>query len=207
MKIERQRYFDENEQQILEEILLHRRDVRGNNFKKEVISKEHIDRILQAALYAPSVGFSQSWEFVLIFDQKIKQAVKVSFQEENENAVHQFSDVKKQEYIKLKLEEITEAPLNIAVFYKPKNESALGQTSMSNVGKYSVVCVIQNIWLMARSLNIGMGWISILNPEKVKKVLNAPIENQLIGYLCFGYTDMFYHKPESKIKKGMLKSF
>ena len=201
MKKERQRYFDENEQQILEEILIHRRDIRGNHFKKEVISKEHIDRILQAALRAPSVGFSQPWEFVLIYDQQTKQAVKASFLEENENAVHQFSDVKKQEYIKLKLEGITEAPLNIAVFYKPKNEPVLGQTSMPNVGKYSVVCAIQNMWLMARSLNIGMGWVSILNPEKVKKVLNAPIENQLIGYLCFGYTDMFYHKPELEIKK------
>ncbi len=201
MTKESQRYFNENEQQLLEEIMLHRRDVRGNNFKKDQISKDDIDRILQAALAAPSVGFSQPWEFVLIHDQETKEAVRDSFQKENEKAVHQFSDVKKQEYIKLKLEGITETPLNIAVFYKPKNEPVLGQTSMPNMGKYSVVCAIQNMWLMARSLNIGMGWVSILDPERVKDILNAPKENQLIGYLCFGYTDMFYNKPELEIKK------
>ncbi|SEB85881.1 cob(II)yrinic acid a,c-diamide reductase [Tenacibaculum sp. MAR_2009_124] len=201
MAQESQRFFNENEQDVLEEILLHRRDVRGNHFKKDSISKEDIDRILQAGLSAPSVGFSQPWEFVLIHDQKTKQAVKASFQQENEKAVHEFTDVKKQEYIKLKLEGVTEAPLNMAVFYKPKNEPVLGQTSMPNMGKYSVVCAIQNMWLMARSLNIGMGWVSILDPEQVKKILNAPSENQLIGYLCFGYTNMFYNKPELEIKK------
>ena len=89
----------------------------------------------------------------------------------------------------------------MAVFYKPKEGPVLGQTSMPNMGKYSVVCAIQNMWLMARSLNIGMGWVCILDPEKVKKVLNAPPENQLIGYLCFGYTDMFYNQPELELRK------
>ncbi|CAM1374657.1 5,6-dimethylbenzimidazole synthase [Tenacibaculum xiamenense] len=201
MTQELQRFFNENEQGILEEILLHRRDVRGNHFKKDIISEENIDRILQAGLSAPSVGFSQPWEFVLIHNEETKEAVRATFQKENEKAVHQFSDVKKQEYIKLKLEGITEAPLNMAVFYKPKKEPVLGQTSMPNMGKYSVVCAIQNMWLMARSLNIGMGWVSILDPEQVKQILNAPSENQLIGYLCFGYTDMFYNKPELELKK------
>ena len=201
MENETQRFFNEEEQQILEEILLHRRDVRGNHFKKNLIAEEDVDRILQAALAAPSVGFSQPWEFVIIYDEKTKEAIRDSFQEENEKAIAQFSDEKQQKYIRLKLEGITESPLNIAVFYKPKNEPVLGQTSMPNMGKYSVVCAIQNMWLMARSLNIGMGWVSILDPEKVKNILNAPKENQLIGYLCFGYTDKFYNKPELEIKK------
>ncbi|WP_299710911.1 5,6-dimethylbenzimidazole synthase [uncultured Tenacibaculum sp.] len=201
MENETQRFFNEEEQQILEEILLHRRDVRGNYFKKDPISEEDVDRILQAALAAPSVGFSQPWEFVIIYDKKTKDAIRGSFQEENEKAIAQFSDEKQQKYIRLKLEGITESPLNIAVFYKPTKEPVLGQTSMPNMGKYSVVCAIQNMWLMARSLNIGMGWVSILDPEKVKDILNSPKENQLIGYLCFGYTDKFYNKPELEIKK------
>lgn len=201
MENESQRFFTASEQQVLEEILLHRRDVRGNHFKKDPIAQEEVNRILQAALAAPSVGFSQPWEFVIIHDEETKKEIRTSFQEENEKAIAQFSDEKQQKYIRLKLEGITESPLNIAVFYKPKNEPVLGQTSMPNMGKYSVVCAIQNMWLMARSLNIGMGWVSILDPEKVKKILNAPTENQLIGYLCFGYTDKFYNKPELEIKK------
>ncbi len=201
MSGEEQRVFTKEEQQLLEEILLHRRDVRGNRFLKTPVTDEVIQKILQAALSAPSVGFSQPWEFVLIKDEATKQAVKATFSEETQKAVVQFADEKQKEYIQLKLEGIVEAPINIAVFYKPKNEPVLGQTSMPNMGKYSVVCAIQNMWLMARALNVGMGWVSILDPQKVKQILNAPAENELIGYLCLGYTDMFYNQPELEIKK------
>jgi 5,6-dimethylbenzimidazole synthase len=201
MKEHPQRIFDDKEQALLEEIMIHRRDVRGNRFLNTPISQESIDRIIEAALAAPSVGFSQPWEFVLIRDQKTKQAVKETFSEETARAAIQFIDEKQKEYIQLKLEGILESPLNMAVFYKPVEGPVLGQTSMPNMGKYSVVCAIQNMWLMARSLNIGMGWVSILDPEKVKQVLGAPEENQLIGYLCFGYTDMFYNQPELELRK------
>ncbi|EZH73492.1 oxidoreductase [Aquimarina atlantica] len=201
MKEHPQRIFNDKEQALLEEIMIHRRDVRGNHFLDTPISQESVNRIIEAALAAPSVGFSQPWEFVLIRDQKTKQAVKETFSEETARAAMQFTDEKQKEYIKLKLEGILEAPLNMAVFYKPADGPVLGQTSMPNMGKYSVVCAIQNMWLMARSLNIGMGWVSILDPEKVKQVLGAPEPNQLIGYLCFGYTDMFYNQPELELKK------
>jgi len=201
MEEQLQRVFTKEEQHLLEEILIHRRDVRGNHFLDTPIPDCDIDTILEAALAAPSVGFSQPWEFVLIKDQTTKQAVKETFSEKTKEAALLFKDQKQKEYIKLKLEGIVESPLNIAVFYKPKEGPVLGQTSMPNMGKYSVVCAIQNMWLMARSLNIGMGWVSILDPEKVKKVLNAPSENQLIGYLCFGYTDMFYNQPELELRK------
>ncbi|MCJ8300873.1 MAG: nitroreductase family protein, partial [Pseudomonadales bacterium] len=59
-----------------------------------------------------------------------------------------------------------------------------------------VVCAVQNMWLMARALNIGLGWVSILDPQKVKQILNAPQQNQLVAYLCLGYVDYFYQNPE-----------
>lgn len=196
-----QRQFTKQEQDVLEDILIHRRDVRGNRFTKQHIEDDALHKIIEAGLSAPSVGFSQPWEFVVIKNEATKLAIKTSFDEETQKAIPQFKDKKQQEYIKLKLEGIMESPLNMAVFYKPKNEVVLGQTAMPNMGKYSVVCAIQNMWLMARSLNIGMGWVSILDPEKVKTILNAPKDNELIGYLCFGYTDMFYNKPELELKK------
>ncbi len=201
METHPQRIFEEAEQELLEDILSHRRDVRGNRFKQDAIPEDAINKIIRAGLLAPSVGFSQPWEFVVIQDNATKKAIKATFVEENEKALSQFTEVQQKDYIQLKLEGITEAPLNMAVFYKPKEGPVLGQTSMPDMGKYSVVCAIQNMWLMARTLNIGMGWVSILNPEKVKQILNAPKENQLIGYLCFGYTDMFYNKPELELKK------
>lgn len=196
-----QHLFTKEEQALLEEIILHRRDVRGNRFTSRPVSEEALDKILFAAMNAPSVGFSQPWEFVVITEQATKEAVKQSFEQENRKAAQLFEDEKQQEYTRLKLDGITEAPLNIAAFYTPSREPVLGQTSMPEVGKYSVTCAIQNMWLMARCLNIGMGWVSILDPEKVKQILKAPEGNVLIGYLCFGYTDMFYSQPELELRK------
>ena len=163
------------------------------------LEERHVDQLLTAALHAPSVGFSQPWEFVLIRDKNTRQQVKESFSEESAAAGNTFTEDRQQEYSRLKLEGILEAPLNIAVFYRPSDKPVLGQASMKETGLYSVVCAIQNMWLMARALNIGMGWVSILDPVKVGRILNAPSGNQLVAYLCLGYTDGFYTQPELEI--------
>ena len=199
--------FSKEEAQLLEQIMRSRRDVRGNRFIDKPISKEVIDQILDAGISAPSLGFSQPWEFVLINDLELRNKVKTSFFEENEKAKELFEGEKLDAYSRLKLEGITESALNIAVFYKPSNHPVLGQTAMEEAGVYSVVCAIQNMWLMARALNVGLGWVSILDPNKVKKVLNAPANRQLIGYLCLRYVDVFYENPElERLKWAKRKS-
>lgn len=200
--------FEQEEVQLLEDIILHRRDVRGNRFTQKEVSADIIQKILFAGVNAPSVGFSQPWEFIVIDDLKVKDQIKASFQEENEKASKQFKGDKGDAYTKLKLEGIVEAPINIAVFYKPSEHPVLGQTSMKEAGIYSVVCAIQNMWLMARALNVGLGWVSILDPNKVKEVLEAPEDRQLIGYLCLGYVDVFYENPElERLKWEKRKNF
>ena len=188
--------FTSNEQQSLAEIIYHRRDIRGNNFLNTPIPQPILDKILHAAALAPSVGLSQPWEFVIIRDQQTKQSIADNHREENERAEQAFKDDKKALYRQLKLEGIKESPINIAVFYKPNTQPILGQNSMPEMGEYSVVCAIQNMWLTARSLNVGIGWVSILNPEKVKATLNAPQENKLIAYLSLGYVKEFLEQPE-----------
>jgi 5,6-dimethylbenzimidazole synthase len=188
--------FTAEEALVLEEIILNRRDVRGNRFLAREVKDEVLDKLLAAAVHAPSVGFSQPWEFVIIKDEAVKKQIKDCFNEENCQAKDFFKTEKQELYTRLKLEGIIEAPINMAVFYVPSAEPVLGQTSMQEAGLYSVVCAIQNMWLMARALNVGMGWVSILNPEKVKNILNAPMQHQLIGYLCIGYVDKFLTRPE-----------
>ncbi len=182
--------------ETLEQIILARRDVRGNRFIDTPVSQKDIDKILFAGVNAPSVGFSQPWEFVVIKDVVIRNKIKESFFEENEKAKQLFKENKADAYTQLKLEGIIESALNIAVFYKPSDHPILGQTTMKEAGVYSVVCAIQNMWLMARALNVGLGWVSILDPNKIKTILNAPEDRQLIGYLCLGHVDKFYENPE-----------
>jgi 5,6-dimethylbenzimidazole synthase len=190
------RYFSNDDQLLLEQVMLHRRDVRGNNFLPDEVPDEIIDRILHSASLAPSVGFSQPWEFVVIRDPAVKRRVSASFDLENEKAAGNFGDEKKEMYARLKLEGIHEAPVNIAVFYKPEKEPVLGQNTMPETGEYSVVCAVQNMWLMSRALNIGLGWVSILDPQAVKSILNAPPHNKLVAYLCIGYVGEFFSTPE-----------
>jgi 5,6-dimethylbenzimidazole synthase len=190
------RTFSHSDQQMLEALMLHRRDIRGNNFRPDPVSDECVNQLLQCASLAPSVGFSQPWEFVVIRDEQVKTQIAANFDRENARAAPAFEDEKQRLYRSLKLEGIREAPVNIAVFYKPSTEPVLGQNSMVEVGEYSVVCAIQNMWLMARAMNLGLGWVSILDPESVKETLNAPAENKLVAYLCLGYVKEFFSAPE-----------
>ncbi|MGS0680313.1 5,6-dimethylbenzimidazole synthase [Shewanella sp. 125m-7] len=190
--------FSANDSLLLTQIMRLRRDVRGNHFLSTPVDDSIIDKLLDAALHAPSVGYSQPWQFVVIRNDAVKQQVHQSFVTANAAGRAQFNGNKNTQYSKLKLEGILEAPVNLAVFYQSQSTPVLGQTSMADMGRFSVVCAIQNLWLMARSLNIGVGWVSIIDPNAVKQALNAPDDSELIGYLCIGYVDEFLAEPELK---------
>jgi 5,6-dimethylbenzimidazole synthase len=85
------------------------------------------------------------------------------------------------------------------VLYKKPNQAILGQTVQKKMGEYSVVCAIQNLWLTARAYNIGIGWVSILRPKKIKEILDISKEYKLVGYLCVGYVENFTEIPELEI--------
>lgn len=188
--------FTDNDRSILANIMKHRRDVRGNHFTDKPLNDDVVQQILDVVQWSPSVGFSQPWEFLVIRDRNVRLEVAQNFEVENDKAVKQFDSSKQEQYQKFKLEGIVKAPVNIAVFYKQSQKAVLGQTSITEVGEYSVVCAIQNMWLMARAMNIGIGWVSIFDREKVEQILNAPSDRKLVAYLCVGYVDEFLDVPE-----------
>ena len=191
--------FGKTEQEVLEKIMVWRRDVRGQRFTSKPVSPDITQALLKAAVLAPSVGYSQPWRFVIVDDIRLKQQVRDSFETANSEASERFhADSRREDYRKLKLEGILEAPINLAVFYDKGKGPVLGQNSMPETGPYSVVCAIQNIWLMARAHNLGLGWVSILDPEEVGQILGAPPETKLIAYLCIGYVDQYAYEPELK---------
>ncbi len=188
--------FTQEDAKKLLEIIKARRDVRGNRFICTPIEDEKVTAILEAGISAPSVGYSQPWKFVLIKDAKTKESIAKNFAHENAKAEEIFQE--RSLYKELKLEGIKEAPINIAVLYEPSQKEVLGMTSMKKMGEYSVVCAVQNMWLMARALNIGIGWVSILDEQKLLKIIQAKEHSQLVAYLCVGYVDKFYEQSELK---------
>ena len=188
--------FNKKDLNLLSKVIASRRDVRGNNFINKKISNKKLNIILNSALHAPSVGYSQPWHFILVNKEK-RDLVYDHFSKSFEKSKDKFLD--KPLYNSLKLEGIKESNINIAVYYKKSTSNILGQTYMKRTGEYSVVCAILNMWLTARALNIGMGWVSILKPKKINKIFNVDKnEYKFIAYLCFGYTKEFYNEPELK---------
>jgi len=188
------RAFDIHAQTLLQTIFSARRDVRGNRFVDAPIDDEVLQKILEAAISAPSVGFSQPWKFVIVQDHAKREEIYNEFVSENAKASKLFEG--NLLYDTLKLEGIKESALNIAVLYKKPTKTVLGQTTQKKMGEYSVVCAIQNLWLMARAYNIGVGWVSILRAKKVKKILGIGDEYKLIGYLTLGHVSEFLDEPE-----------
>lgn len=188
--------FNKKDLFTLRNIIASRRDIRGNNFINKKISNNKLKIILESALNAPSVGYSQPWEFIIVDEEK-KDLVYNHFNKSFEKSKTKFLD--KPLYNSLKLEGIKESAINIAVYYKKSSSNILGQTYMKRTGEYSVVCAILNMWLTARVLNIGMGWVSILKPKKINKIFDIDKNKyKFIAYLCFGYTKEFYSEPELK---------
>ena len=188
--------FKKKDLNLLTKVIASRRDVRGNNFINKKISNKKLNIILNSALHAPSVGYSQPWHFILV-DKEKRELVYEHFNKSFEKSKDKFLD--KPLYNSLKLEGIKESNVNIAVYYKKSTSNVLGQTFMKRTGEYSVVCAILNMWLTARALNIGMGLVSILKPKKINKIFDIDKkEYKFIAYLCFGYTKEFYNEPELK---------
>ncbi len=175
-----------------------RRDVRSHFIKKEV-PDDVLLRILNAAHHAPSVGFSQPWNFVLIKSAQTRRQVKESFVRERERSIGMLEGNDRQEkYSRLKLEGIEESALNVCVTYDPTRFGpfVLGRTSIEDTGVYSVCCAIQNLWLAARAEGVGVGWVSILSNDDLERILAIPAHVKPVAYLCLGYVEEFARKPD-----------
>lgn len=179
------------------ETILNRRDVRSQ-FLPDPIPDDVLARVLTAAHHAPSVGFMQPWDFILISGRDAKAGVKALFDRANAEAAAMFEGEKADLYRRLKLEGILDAPINICVTCDRNRVGpvALGRTHHSEMDIYSAVCAVQNLWLAARAEGLGLGWVSILDHEALRQLLGIPEGIVPIAYLCLGWVSQFHERPE-----------
>ncbi len=188
--------FSNEERNGLYKAIRSRRDIR--RFRPDPIPDDLLQRILVAGHQAPSVGFMQPWNFILISSQETRQRVKKNFEEKNQEQSAKVESVERAGlYRSLKLEGIMESPLNLAITCDHRRDApfVLGRGPMPQTDEYSVCLAIQNMWLAARVEGIGLGWVSILDYDHVSQILGLPEGVKLIAYLCVGYPLEFTEKP------------
>jgi 5,6-dimethylbenzimidazole synthase len=179
-----------------EELIKWRRDVR--RFIQDPVDPKLIAHLLELADLAPSVGLSQPWRFVAVEDKAALAAIIASFERCNADALANYDGENKTLYARLKLEGLREAPVQFAVFCDEgtRNGKGVGRQTMPEMLRYSVVTAVHTFWLAARAFGLGVGWVSILEPEAVRKALDTPDGWTLVAYLCVGYPQEEHTDPE-----------
>ena len=188
--------FDDAFRARLVELLTWRRDVR--RFRPDPLPEGVIEQLLEIAALAPSVGLSQPWRFILVEDRVRRAAVHANFEQANASALAAYEGEESERYARLKLAGLDEAPVHLAVFADRATDQGrgLGRRTMPEMVEYSAVTAIHTLWLAARAHGIGLGWVSILDPAEIIRILDVPADWIFLGYFCLGYPQTEEMTPE-----------
>jgi 5,6-dimethylbenzimidazole synthase len=188
--------FDEAFRLRLHDLFVWRRDVR--RFCVDAVPAGTLERLIEVACLAPSVGLSEPWRFVVVDDPARRAAVREVFRACNDDALGSYAGELAARYATLKLAGLEEAPCQFAVFADSTTAQGhgLGRRTMPETAEYSAVTAISMMWLAARAEGLGMGWVSILDPSRMTQILDVPQAWRFIGYFCLGYPKVESEMPE-----------
>jgi 5,6-dimethylbenzimidazole synthase len=189
--------FDTIARDAVYQAIFTRRDVRSH-FLPEPLDDTMLARLLLAAHHAPSVGYMQPWNFIVIRDRSRREQVRDLFLDARRLEGENIAGDKQALYRKLKLEGICETPLNLCITCdrRRSENSPLGRWHNPEMDLYSTVCAVQNFWLAARAEGIGVGWVSILDSAALKRLLGIPEHVVPVAYLCVGRVSEFAPRPD-----------
>lgn len=186
------RYSDE-ERAAVYRAIRERRDMR--HFLPDPIDPELLRRLLDAAHHAPSVGFMQPWRFVRITSNDLRGQIHALVERERVQTAKALNE-REDEFMKLKVEGILDcAVILVAALCEQRDKAVFGRRTMPEMDLASLACAIQNLWLAARAEGLGMGWVSLFEPEELKSLLAMPADSQPVAILCLGHVEQFYEKP------------
>ncbi|MFC5474663.1 5,6-dimethylbenzimidazole synthase [Paraherbaspirillum soli] len=185
--------FSNEEIAAVYKVIAERRDMR--HFLPDPIEPELMTRLLHAAHLAPSVGFMQPWRFIRITDPALRAAIHQLVEQERINTAHALHE-REDEFMRLKVEGVRECgELLVVALMDRREEYIFGRRTLPEMDLASVSCAIQNIWLAARAEGIGMGWVSLFDPEQLRLLLDMPAGAKPMAILCLGHVEAFYPKP------------
>jgi len=188
--------FDDEFRRKFRELLIWRRDVR--RFLRTPLPPGLLDELLGLSSLAPSVGLSEPWRYIRVETPAVRERITAEFERANAAALSGLTGDRAALYARLKLAGLREAPVHLAVFtdHGTAKGHGLGRQSMPETLDYSVVTAIHTLWLAARTVGVGLGWVSILDPAQVSCILDVPGNWSFTAYLCMGYPEEEMDFPE-----------
>jgi len=189
--------FSDEDRRAVYDVIGKRRDIR--HFRAGApLGDDVLKRILGAAHQAPSVGYSQPWDFVVVRDRARRERIRESFLRVRAAEAVRFPEGERREqYLAYKLEGILDSAVNVCVTVdlRPADEAVLGTTAQPESLRWSACCAVQNLWLAARAEGIGVGWVSIVEPTVLRRELGLPAGIEPVAYLCVGEPVPFRERP------------
>jgi 5,6-dimethylbenzimidazole synthase len=185
--------FTEEEIAAIYRVVALRRDMR--HFLPDPLDEELVERLLAAAHLAPSVGFMQPWRFIRVRSPEVRQQIHAIVDAERRQTANALGE-REDEFMRLKVEGIREcAEVLVVTLTHDRERHVFGRRTLPEMDLASVACAIQNLWLVARAESVGMGWVSLFDPEQLAQLLKLPAGSRPVAVLCLGHVPEFYRKP------------
>jgi len=185
--------YPEGEIAAVYRAIAERRDMR--HFLPDPVEPEQLQRLLQAAHLAPSVGFMQPWRFIRITDRALRKAVHELVETERHKTAAALGE-REEAFLRLKVEGVQECgELLIAALMDQREAHLFGRRTLPEMDLASLACAIQNMWLAACAEGLGMGWVSLFDPDALARLLAIPPGGKPVAILCLGHVAAFYEKP------------
>ncbi|OHV11882.1 5,6-dimethylbenzimidazole synthase [Kushneria phosphatilytica] len=185
--------YSEADRAAIYRVMKERRDMR--HFRPDAIPSDAMQRLLEAAHDAPSVGYMQPWRFIRITDAGLRADLAMLVEKERQRTALALGE-RSGEFLRLKVEGIREcSELWVVALTDDRQQYVFGRRTMPRMDLASASCAIQNLWLAARAEGIGMGWVSLFDPDALAERLAMPATAEPIAILCMGYVNAFYEKP------------
>ncbi|HEV7442651.1 MAG TPA: 5,6-dimethylbenzimidazole synthase, partial [Steroidobacteraceae bacterium] len=176
--------FTDQEIAAIYRVVALRRDMR--HFLPDPLDDALMERLLRAAHLAPSVGFMQPWRFIRVRDRELRKQIYGLVEAERRATARALGE-REDEFMRLKVEGIRECgELLVAALTHEREQHIFGRRTLPEMDLASVACAIQNLWLVARAENVGMGWVSLFEPESLRQLLRMPEGSRPVAILCLG---------------------
>jgi len=185
--------FSPDERAAVYRAIAERRDMR--HFSGGSVAPQLLARLLEAAHQAPSVGLMQPWRFIRISDRTLRGQIQEQVEAERVRTAEALGE-RSDDFMKLKVEGIGDcAEVLVAALMDDREKHIFGRRTLPEMDMASLSCAIQNLWLAARAEGLGMGWVSLFEPQALADLLNMPEGSKPLAILCLGPVEGFYPAP------------